>query len=146
MVKSFRDLDVWRKAHGLALDVYRLTEKFPDRERFGVVAQLRRAAVSVPANIAEGFGRRTTKELLNFLAISSGSLEETRYLLLLSADLGYIAGPDFPRLNGVCDSVAQMLNALGRSLRSRAAARQGTDHESRATSHGQRPGGVRQSN
>ena len=83
-LRSFTELEVWQKAHALVLDVYRVTDRFPDRERFGIVAQLRRAAASIPANIAEGFGRRTTKELLQSVAISNGSLEESRYFLILS--------------------------------------------------------------
>ena len=71
MLKSFRELEVWQKAHGLVLQTYRVTDKFPDRERFGIVSQIRRSAASVPANIAEGFGRRTTKELLQFLVTAN---------------------------------------------------------------------------
>ncbi len=134
MIKSFRELEVWQKAHALALDVYRLTNTFPDHERFGIVAQLRRAAASIPANIAEGFGRRTTKELLQSLTISNGSLEETRYFLILSNDLHYMAGDDYNRLDRGCDSIAQMLSALARSLRERA----NKTHGPRDTGHGSR--------
>ena len=134
MLKSSRELEVWPKAHTLVLEVYRVTETFPDRERFGVVAQLRRSAVSVPANIAEGFGRRTTPEYLQSLAISNGSLEETRYLLLLSRDLSFLAGSDFERLDRECDSIAQMLAALSRSLRSKVA----SAHGSRVAGRGSR--------
>lgn len=132
MLKSFRELEVWQKAHALALDVYRVTNTFPDRERFGIVAQLRRAATSIPANIAEGFGRRTTKELLQSLTISNGSLEETRYFLILSSDLHYMTTDDQDRLDRECDSIAQMISALMRSLRNRS----GIVHGSRATGHG----------
>jgi four helix bundle protein len=96
---------------------YRLTEKFPQSEKFGIVSQLRRAAASVSANIAEGFGRRTTKELLRCLQISRGELEETRYFFMLSRDLGHISAVEFEGLNGGCDSVGQLINALGRSLK-----------------------------
>jgi four helix bundle protein len=88
MLRSFEELEVWQKAHHLALETYRVTDKFPDRERYGIVSQVRRSAASVPADIAEGFGRRTTKELLQFLVNANGSLEETRYFLILSRDLG----------------------------------------------------------
>lgn len=141
MLKSFRELEVWQKAHALALEIYRLTDQFPDRERFGVVAQLRRAATSVPANIAEGFGRRTTKELLQSLAIANGSLEEIRYFLILSNDLHYLSGDIRERLEHQCDSVAQMLNALGRSLRNRSQVLHGprsARHGARNTEHGTR--------
>jgi four helix bundle protein len=101
----------------LALETYRVTEKFPRSEQFGIVSQLRRAAASVAANIAEGFGRRTTKELLRCLQISRGELEETRYFFMLSRDLGHISTTDFENMNDRCDSVGQLINALGRSLK-----------------------------
>jgi len=136
MLKSFRELEVWQKAHALVLEVYRETTKFPDRERFGVISQLRRSSFSVPANIAEGFGRRTTGELLQFLAMANGSLEETRYFVSLSKDLGYMDTADAARLDRQCDSVGQMIGALTRSLRQRAAARtRNTSHGTRATGH-----------
>ncbi len=134
MLKSFRELEVWQKAHALALDIYRVTNTFPDRERFGIVAQLRRAATSIPANIAEGFGRRTTRELLQSLTISNGSLEETRYFLILSNDLHYITATDLNRLDSQCNSIAQMLSALARSLKDRT----GISHGPRVTEHGSR--------
>jgi four helix bundle protein len=98
VLKSFQELEVWQKAHHLVLQTYRVTDSLPDRERYGIVSQVRRSAASVPANIAEGFGRRTTKELLHFLANASGSLEETRYFLLLSRDLGYVAKERYEEL------------------------------------------------
>lgn len=88
-VQSYRDMRIWGEAHALTLEVYRLTAGFPSHERFALTAQLRRAASSVPANIAEGMGRRTTKELLSFLFIARGSLQETEYFLLLAKDLSY---------------------------------------------------------
>src|ERR1700688_1991001 len=116
VLKSFQELEVWRKAHNLVLQTYRVTDSFPDRERYGIVSQVRRSAASIPANIAEAFGRRTTKELLQFLANANGSLEETRYFLLLSRDLGYLKDQDFHEMDTHCSSVAQMIAALGRSL------------------------------
>jgi four helix bundle protein len=118
-INRFSDLTVWQRAHELTLETYRLTEKFPRSEQFGVVSQLGRSSASVPANIAEGFGRRTTKELLRCLQISRGELEETRYFLMLSRDLGYIPGEAFEAVNARCDSVAQLINALGRSMKER---------------------------
>ena len=134
MLRSFRELEVWQKAHGLALATYRLTDKFPDRERFGIVSQIRRSAASVPANIAEGFGRRTTKELLQFLTNANGSLEETRYFLILSRDLTYLKNEDFENMEKQCSSVGQMIGALSRSLKSRLTGVHGTrdaNHASR---------------
>jgi four helix bundle protein len=84
MLKTFRELEVWQKSHQLVLEIYRITRTFPQDERFGIVSQLRRATYSIPANIAEGFGRRSTKELIQCLAIANGSLEEVRYFVLLS--------------------------------------------------------------
>ena len=118
-INRFSDLTVWQRAHELTLETYRLTEKFPRSEQFGIISQLRRAAASVSANIAEGFGRRTTKELLRCLQISRGELEETRYFFILSRDLGYISATEFENMNGRCDSVGQLINALGRSLKNR---------------------------
>jgi four helix bundle protein len=118
-INRFSDLTVWQKAHELTLEIYRVTEKFPRSEQFGIVSQLRRAAASVSANIAEGFGRRTTKELLRCLQISRGELEETRYFLILSRDLGFITSDEFESMNDRCDSVGQLINALGRSLKNR---------------------------
>ena len=137
MIKSFQELEVWRKAHDLVLRTYRVTDSFPDRERYGIISQVRRSAASIPANIAEGFGRRTTKELLQFLANTNGSLEETRYFLILSRDLGYMAKERYEELEMECNSVAQMMAALGRSLKSRLA----VNHGSRATSHETRQNG-----
>jgi four helix bundle protein len=130
-IKSFTDLTVWQKAHELALLVYTLTEKFPRSEQFGVVSQLRRSPASVPANIAEGFGRRTTRELLRSLQIASGELEETRYFMILSRDLQRISAEDFARVNANCDSVGQLIHALERSLKRVLSA----NHKSQITSH-----------
>src|SRR5215212_2132365 len=87
--KSFQDLLVWRKAHELVLAIYPLTAAFPRQETYGLSLQMRRAAVSVPANIAEGFRRRSRTEKARFLNIAESSLEETRYFLILVKDLGY---------------------------------------------------------
>lgn len=87
--KTFKDLVVWHKAHQFVLTVYRLTAGFPKEETYGLTQQFRRAAVSIPANIAEGFKKRTRAEKTRFMNISQGSLEESRYYLILAADLGY---------------------------------------------------------
>jgi four helix bundle protein len=121
VLKSFMDLEVWKRAHGVVLEVYKLTNPFPRSEQFGVVSQIRRAAYSVPANIAEGFGRHSTKELLQFLAISNGSLEELHYFLILSRDLRYLSPLDLEKLEKDLKAIAQMLEALRQSLRRRLA-------------------------
>ena len=87
--KHFQELVVWQKAHELVLAVYRLTKEFPKEETYGLTSQLRRSAVSVPANIAEGFKKRGRNDKARFLNIAQGSLEETRYYLILSKDLDY---------------------------------------------------------
>lgn len=130
-IKSFEDLEVWRKAHELTLLSYRLTRAFPPDERFGLISQLRRASSSVAANIAEGYGRRTTKELLRSLRIANGEAEETRYFSLLSKDLSYMNQQEFDTVNQLCRSVSQLLSALGRSLQASAA--RVSSHESRVT-------------
>lgn len=89
-LKSFRQLEIWRLSHQLVIIVYRFTKTFPAFEKFSLTNQLLRAVVSIPANIAEGYGRRSNKEFIQFLYISLGSWEEVRYYLILSTDLGYI--------------------------------------------------------
>ncbi len=86
---SFQELDVWKKAHALVLKVYRMSAAFPTDERFGLTSQLRRAIVSVPANIAEGFIKRGKSDKARFYNIAEGSLEECRYYFILARDLGY---------------------------------------------------------
>jgi four helix bundle protein len=87
--KTFRDLLVWRKAHEFVLGVYQFTATFPKHETYGLALQMRRAAVSIPANIAEGFSRRGDADKVRFFNIAAGSLEESRYYLILGHDLGY---------------------------------------------------------
>ncbi len=87
--RNFQDLLVWQKAHELVLDIYRITAGFPKHEMFGLSSQMQRAAVSVPANIAEGFKRRGRADKARFLNIAQASLEECRYFLILTRDLGY---------------------------------------------------------
>ncbi len=88
-IRSFEDLLVWQKAHQLVLMIYKITKQYPKEEQYGLISQIRRAAVSVPANIAEGFRRRSKADKQRFLTIAHGSLEEVRYYLILSEDLGY---------------------------------------------------------
>ena len=115
-MKSFEELDVWKKAHLLVLDIYKITVRFPKEERFGIVSQLRRAATSIPANIAEGFGRRTTKDYVRFLDMSAGSLNEARYFLILSRDLDHISPTEYSSLRSQCDEVGRLLGGLIQSL------------------------------
>ena len=137
MLKSSRDLDLWKKAHSVVLEVYGLKNLFPRNEQFGVVSQMRRAAASIPANIAEGYGRRSTKELIQFLGIANGSLEELRYFLLLSRDLRYLSREAYEALEKNLKSVAEMMEALRKSLRQRLTAASAIDRSgfSRITEH-----------
>ena len=109
-IKSFEELEVWQKAHELTLLVYKLTQKFPREERFGLAAQWRRAASSIAANIAEGFGRRSPQDKTRFYNISQGSTEELKYLLILSRDLGYVR--DTEDLWLILEDVSRMLRRL----------------------------------
>jgi four helix bundle protein len=111
--RSFRDLMVWRKAHEFVLAVYRLTESFPEREKYGLAHQMRRAAVSIPANIAEGFGKRSPAEKARFLNIAEGSLEECRYYLILVQDLGYGQTDQFMN---TLEEASRLLNAYARAI------------------------------
>ena len=88
--QSFEDLDVWRKSHALVLEVYTLTKQLPKDELFGLTSQMRRAAVSIPANIAEGFKRRGKPDKARHMNIAQGSLEELRYFFILCSDLSYL--------------------------------------------------------
>lgn len=112
--KKFEDLEVWKKAHGLVLEVYSITRNFPSEERFGPVSQMRRAAVSIPANIAEGFIKRTFRDKSNFYNVAQASLEEVRYYLILSKDLKYLE--DNQRLINKTEEVGRMLYGLIKSL------------------------------
>ena len=111
--RSFRDLLVWQKAHEFVLAVYRFTESFPDREKYGLSHQMRRAAVSIPANIAEGFGKRSQAEKARFLNIAEGSVEECRYYLILAQDLGY---GQTESLMHALEEASRLLNAYARAI------------------------------
>ncbi len=111
--RSFRDLLVWRKAHELVLSVYAFTAGFPKREIYGLASQMRRAAVSVPANIAEGFRRRGKAEKARYMNIAEGSLEESRYYLILAQDLGY---GDTTQLAAALEEVSRLLSAYAAAI------------------------------
>jgi four helix bundle protein len=96
-MRNYRDLQVWGKAHKLTLELYRVSQGFPREEIYGITSQLRRAAVSIGANLAEGCGRRTSTELARFVRIAMGSASELDYHLLISKDLGYLNANDFTR-------------------------------------------------
>ena len=116
-VKSWNDLKVLNKAHELVLQIYKITKKYPNDEKYRLIDQICRAASSVPTNIAEGHGRKTKKEFIQFLTISRGSVEEVKYLLLLSKDLNFISSELYLELNDGYDQIGKMLNGLINSLR-----------------------------
>jgi four helix bundle protein len=111
--RSFEDLVVWQKAHAFVLDVYRLTKGFPREETYGLTAQIRRSAVSIPANIAEGFRKRGRPDKARLMNIAEGSLEETRYYLRLANDLGY--NTDATMLPKAAE-IGKLLSAYSRTL------------------------------
>ena len=119
MLRTFKDLKVWQKAYGLCLEVYAICKKFPRDERFELSSQVRRAVVSIPSNIAEGYARETTKDYLRFLSIASGSLAELETQLLLCKDLELCGDPEVRAVLESLAEVERMLAALIRSLKER---------------------------
>ena len=119
MINDYKDLLVWQKAMDLSVDCYRLSAGFPSSERYGITVQLRDAAVSVPANIAEGRGRRGTREFLRYLNIAYGSLNELQTHLILAERLGFTPAGGTAPLIAQTEEVAKMLNGLKNALRSR---------------------------
>jgi four helix bundle protein len=117
-VRSYRDLRVWQEAMDLAEATYRATERFPDQERYGLVTQLRRAAVSVASNIAEG-NARSTGDYLRHLLVSSGSLTEIETQFMISGRLGFLPSEQADSLLATCDQIGRMLGGLRKSLRAR---------------------------
>lgn len=123
-MQDFWRLRVWQAAHGITLSVYRVTRTFPREELYGLTAQLRRAAVSVPANIAEGCGRHTTRDAANFFQVAMGSACELEYHLLLARDLGLLNEAVYDALDQATRDVKRMLaGLLGRARRRPAPAR-----------------------
>src|SRR5262245_35824526 len=111
-MRDFKELQVWQKAHRFALDVYRDTGDFPREERFGLCAQVRRSAVSIASNIAEGCGRDGERELARYLSIAAGSASEAEYQLLLARDFGYLAKDAHPKLDAQANEIKKMLHGF----------------------------------
>ena len=118
-IRSYRDLRVWQEGMALAETCYLLTKRFPKDELFGMTSQIRRAATLVPANIAEGYGRDSTGEYIQFLRVSQGSLKELETHLALSSRVGLIADSETKSVLEECDRLGKMLHRLIRSLQSR---------------------------
>lgn len=115
-MKNFRDLRVWEKAHMLTLDAYRSTDNFPKQEMFGLTSQIRRAAVSIAANVAEGCGKRGNGEFQRFLNIAGGSASELEYHFLLAHELRFIDDSVYGRLSAAVVEVKRMLAVLARKV------------------------------
>lgn len=117
--KTFQDILAWQRAHAFALAIYRATESFPKSELFGLVSQMRRAVVSVASNIVEGFTRTSKNDALHFYTIAEGSLEESKYQLLLARDLGYLSEAQYSDLLSIAEEVGRLLNGWAKSQRTR---------------------------
>ena len=116
-MKDFHDMQVWKKAHDLTIKIYHATASFPKDELFGLVSQLRRAAVSIPSNIAEGCGRGGSTELKRYLEIAAGSSSEVEYQILLAHDLKYIDDECYASLNSQIIEIKRMIATYIRKIR-----------------------------
>ena len=119
-VKDYRELIVWQKAMDLVELLYRRTRSFPKEELYGLTAQMRRAAVSIPSNIAEGQARRTTRDFIHFLSIARGSLKELETQIIISHRLGYINDAQQSELVAATEEVSRLISGLNRSLNQKA--------------------------
>jgi four helix bundle protein len=116
MLKNYQELKVWQKAYALCLVIYQMTTKYPSEEKYGLSSQLKRAAVSVPSNIAEGYGRKSIREYIQFLYVAYGSICEIETQLLLTKDLKYIGEKFYSEIRLQLSEVERMLKALIKSL------------------------------
>lgn len=116
-MKGYKRLMVWQRVHELILLIYEDTKKFPAYEQFGLTSQIRRAAVSIGANLVEGQASNSKKDFLNFLNIANRSLVETEYLLEIASDLKYLASNDYLKLDQIRGQIGALLNGLIRSIR-----------------------------
>ena len=119
LIKSFTDLNAWKEAHNLVLEIYTITKKFPKEELFSLVSQLRRAVVSITSNIAEGFSRATDKDKCHFYIMALGSLTEVQNQIIISRDLKYITTEEFDKLDQQIIIASKILNGLIKSTRFR---------------------------
>ncbi|MEK7650790.1 MAG: four helix bundle protein [Patescibacteria group bacterium] len=117
MIKSYRDLIVWQKAVKASLGVYQITSTFPKSEMFGLTSQMRRAAVSIPSNIAEGRSRNTRKDFTQFLRIAHGSTAELQTQLEIARELSFVSQTDYNKLAGILSEISRMLNSIITKLR-----------------------------
>ncbi|MFH1752008.1 MAG: four helix bundle protein [archaeon] len=117
MAQDFKKLRVWQAAKDFTIDIYKVTEKFPVSEQYAMVQQLRRAAYSVPSNIAEGCGKTSQKELARYLSISNGSIKEVENFLILAKELGYLSKQDYSVLSENLEKIAKMNSRLLKNVR-----------------------------
>ena len=117
-MRDFKKILVWQKAHALVLRIYKTTTTFPKDELYGLTSQIRRAAASIPANVAEGCGRDTQTELARFIHIASGSASELEYHLLLAHDLGFIGESIYSELDSNINEIKKMLTGFAKAIRS----------------------------
>ncbi|MDI9874354.1 four helix bundle protein [Flectobacillus rivi] len=120
-IKSFRDLLVWQKSMSLVTSIYQLTRDFPHAEMFGLTSQLRRASISIPSNIAEGYGRNTSKDYLRYLQIALGSLYEMQTQLEIASNLHFLDIVDFKKMISLCLEIERMLTSLIAKIRAKIA-------------------------
>jgi four helix bundle protein len=116
MLKNYKELNVWQKSYELCLKIYRITAKFPNEEKYDLISQIRRSAVSIPSNIAEGYGRKTTVDYIRILYISYGSVCELETQILLAGDLGFIEKGELSTAKKDIAEIERMLKALIKSL------------------------------
>ena len=116
-IVSFKDLIVWQKSHYFVLNIYSISSKFPKEEMFALTSQIRRAAVSVPANIAEGFKKKTLPNKLNYISHSEGSLEEVNYYLILARDLNYIKDEEFRTLEAFSEEISKLIAGYSKNIK-----------------------------
>ncbi|NQZ76937.1 MAG: four helix bundle protein [Ekhidna sp.] len=112
--KTFTELIMWQKAHDFVLDIYKVSQPFPKEETYGLTSQIRRASVSIPANIAEGYKRRSQADKARFFNISEGSLDEVKYYLILAKDLGFVS--DTESLLSQTDEIAKLLYSYKKAI------------------------------
>uniref|UniRef100_A0AB33INR1 Four helix bundle protein n=1 Tax=Prevotella sp. GTC17253 TaxID=3236793 RepID=A0AB33INR1_9BACT len=130
MANSFTDIIAWKEAHNFVLRVYGITKGFPDIEKFGLTSQFQRAAVSIAANISEGYRKLSKADKLRFMNIAQGSLEECRYYIILSHDLGYINEEKYLDLNNQIEKTSWFLNAYTRGILENHALRKEQENQS----------------
>jgi len=119
MIKTYRDLEVWQKARRLVKEIYVISRTFPREEQFGLTAQIRRAVISIPSNIAEGHSRQSTKDYISFISVAIGSLAEVDTQIILAQDLEYLTQKECASVDQQIQSLQQMLHKLRHSLKAK---------------------------